>query len=105
MLNEDQIKINKSTLIYITKHYKYKIYLDTCFACIENKLTKCLTITINLIYRSSLRTRIFNKSKNIIPKKHKEIINELIEYYESTILMPYLLTNEPKLSKYVNWFN
>lgn len=109
MLDLSSIKIiNRSmsyntSMFYNTSTNKFRLRVDTHYGLIDSKLTAINTVDILITYKSSMATRKYNRTNTRVAKKHKEIIKELIEYFESTIILPAILNGEMK-NKYVNWY-
>ena len=83
MIDKNKIRIfnNGQSLAYQTKYYKYVL---SSWVNYENEIQVDIIIT----YLNSLTEKMFdNFNKNKIPKKHINILKEIIEYYESTIIM------------------
>lgn len=103
MLDLNSIKIIKKSMIYNTSENKFRLTINTHYGLINSRLTAIDTIDILMTYRSSMTNRKYNRINTKVAKKHKQIIKELIEHYESTIILPAILNNEMK-NKYVNWY-
>lgn len=104
MLNHNNIRIIKSKLYYTTDECKYKIEPDIYTRMISGQIKKNTVLRATIIYKNSLTTRFYSYSKRNIPKKHKEIIKNLFEYYENNILIQMALSGI-KFHEYFNWLD
>ena len=98
MLTDSNIKIIRNKLYYNTDRYKYKIENDI-YSTGRNRYT---VLRVTITYKNSLTTRYYSNLKRNIPNKHKNIIKDLFEYYESNVLMLMILQGI-KFYKYINW--
>ena len=82
--------INESDIIFFGKDNScIKYEYENCFYYLKHyiKYPNDITITIEIVYKNSLTRRKYCFFKRDIPKKHINILKEIIEYYESTIIM------------------
>ncbi len=96
--------INESNIIFFGKdNHCMKYEYGNCYYHLTHfiKYPYDITITIEITYKNSLNRRKYNFFKRDIPKKHMSILSELIEYYESSIIVTKVL-NEG--FGYDNWF-
>lgn len=88
MIDKNKIRIygDDKLLAYETKDYKYTLKPWVNY---KNQIS----IDIIITYLSSFNRRTFDIYNQKIPKKHIDILKQLVEYYELTIITFYIIEN------------